>query len=56
MTLSDPSELHVYAWPLSAAQQKTVEDLTKKILSGLTSKQAKSKPTETKNIVQGQDA
>ena len=43
LTFADLHDLHVYAWLLSAVQKKTVEDLTNKMLAGLTTKQAAKK-------------
>jgi hypothetical protein len=49
LSFGDLTDLHVYNWLLNTNQKKAVEDLTTKILAGLTSKQATKKATvETK--------
>ncbi len=43
LSFADLNDLHVYGWILTAAQKTMVEDLTKKVLAGLSSKQATKK-------------
>ena len=43
LSFADLNDLHVYGWILTAAQNTTVEGLTKSVLAGLASKQATKK-------------